>query len=89
MKEECRNLEAGLWRQCCNQPKEVNKKIIFKYFPLLYGRKLKKIELDKGIKAYHLSALKLNQITNQTEQFSRRNGDFQIRKARVIYWLEL
>ena len=65
--------------------------LFFKCLPLLYRRKEKKtnLELDKGIKAYRLSALKLNQVTKQTEQFSRSNGDLQIRKARVIYWLEL
>lgn len=29
MKEDYRNLEAGLRRQCCNRPEEVNKKFIF------------------------------------------------------------
>lgn len=67
------------------------KNLFFKCLPLLYGRKEKEnnLELDEGIKADHLSALKLNQVTKQTEQFSRRNDDPQIRKARVIYWLEL
>lgn len=64
--------------------------LFFKCPPLLFGRKGKKnnLELYKGIKAHHLSELKLNQVTKQTDQFSRRNGDPQIRKARVIYWLE-
>lgn len=60
--------------------------------PTTVWKKRKKkhnLELDEGIKADHLRSLKLNQVTKQTEQLSRRNDDPQISKARVVYWLEL